>query len=249
MKTCFGHFLAFFLLAATATNLQAQSGSIDLAFGENGYVKRNIGNGGQFHGLLLQTDGKIITLGKNFSPAFKISRFQANGENDNSFGSDGTVTFLDISAYCLSGGLLPDGKIMLAFGKSPSSSNNQDELKLLRLNTDGSIDNSFGLDGSVVIPNTGILNQCAERIHVLSNGDMILIGGKAEDGNAIHVVRVKANGTLDESFAQNGVLSINLTGGLGKIMSSFQAPNRIAIATTATSLNKLSVFRIFDNGV
>jgi len=62
------------------------TGDLDTAFGTMGSLKTDFGRGDTAHGVLLQTDGKIILLGKadvttDYFSDFAIARLTANGSN------------------------------------------------------------------------------------------------------------------------------------------------------------------------
>jgi len=96
--------------------------------------------------LAPQPDGKILLAGQSYNPVssnddFSVARLNADGTLDTSLDSDGKA-IVDIGGSNQGRSLtvLPDGKILL------SGSSNGD-FSVIRLNTDGSLDTSFGSDG------------------------------------------------------------------------------------------------------
>lgn len=128
------------------------NGSIDTTFGTNGIVTTNFGSGSDsITHLALQTDGKIIAVGSvtiGGSVDFGLARYNSNGSLDNSFGTNGLVTTLigttDIPRAVL---IQSDGKIV-AIGQANIAGIN--EIALVRYNTNGFIDTTFGTNGLVI---------------------------------------------------------------------------------------------------
>jgi uncharacterized delta-60 repeat protein len=121
-------------------------------------------------------------------------------------------------------------------------------LSVARLNANGSIDNDFGTDGIVTVPNAGSTRKVSETLHVLDNGDFIVVGAGPISSKKIMVVKVMANGTLDDSFGQDGVRSLNTFDDVDLLKSAPQANNRIVIASIGYGSTVLNVHQIFDNG-
>jgi uncharacterized delta-60 repeat protein len=96
----------------------------------------------------------------------------------------------------------PDGKIVLS-GFTTLTSSGGDFL-VMRLNTDGSFDQSFGTGGKASFAiSPGALNDQANTVLLQSDGKIVL-GGCVQCNTAssdFAVIRVNANGTRDTSFA------------------------------------------------
>lgn len=90
-----------------------------------------------------------------------------------------------------------DGKIVAAGGTIESSG--KTDIALLRYNTDGSLDTSFGTGGIVVTSLSA--STLAEKVTIEANGT-IVVGGYIVDtnGDDFLVARYTANGKLDTSF-------------------------------------------------
>jgi uncharacterized delta-60 repeat protein len=128
------------------------NGTIDSSFGTNGVVTfdGNSGGFGIFSSVELMPDGNIIAAGVSYvSDDFLIMRFSQDGIVDSTFGTNGTVTidFNNESNSCQSINRQADGKLIVS-GSSQGFSNDT-HFSIARLNTDGSIDSSFGIDGKI----------------------------------------------------------------------------------------------------
>jgi uncharacterized delta-60 repeat protein len=189
-------------------------GSPDQTFGTNGIVSLMLGFKNEPFAILQQPDGKIVVGGsftvENFS-AFQtfMARFNADGSPDASFGTNGVRTFLaGDSAIAIPGhftalGLLPDGQI-LALDLIGTSSN------LFRINTDGSPDLTFGVNGSV-----NLLLQdfefAANDMMILHDGNVLLWGSdnSNQDNNQLAVVKLHPDGTFFTEFGDSGIVRYN----------------------------------------
>lgn len=140
--------------------------------------------------LLRQPDGKII-IGGRFSEFNGVSRngiarLNADGTLDESFnpgtGTDGIVYALAVQA---------DGKILV--GGEFTLFNGLTATKLMRLNADGTIDNSFAVS---------VGNGSVNGIAVQSNGKIIAVGSFYEFNGEIKgsLIRLNMDGSTDTSF-------------------------------------------------
>lgn len=162
-------------------------GSRDVSFDTTNAV-----SSGTVYGLALQTDGKLLVVGSftkyNGTTANRIVRLNPNGELDASFvtGTAATSTIDDVV-------IAPDGKIIL-LGTFSSFNGNSNYSKLVRLNTDGSIDSAFSIG-------TGF-DDAIEAIAVQSDGKIIVGGSFLNYNGSSHhrIVRLNINGGVDSSF-------------------------------------------------
>lgn len=188
-------------------------GNIDNTFGNNGIVQTNIGNDSQSAGgLKIQSDGKIIISGttENYSPwnsDILLMRFNNDGSPDNTFADNGQLIInidevegnptLDYGIEIL---LQPGGKIIVIGNTDISGS----KLVLIRLNSDGLVDTTFGTSGYVFdfFNTTYDLFTCA----ALQDDNKIIVGGESSYGgnNAFALIRFEANGAIDNSFGTSG---------------------------------------------
>ena len=186
-----------------------EDGSQDLSFGNNGTVITNISNndkGDYCYSLALQPDGKIVIGGiSNISNDFNtcLLRFNSDGTPDISFDDDGIVTTIDHSnAQALA--IQPDGKILVT----------GDGLTTARYNADGSVDSSWGTIGVVYTDPAGH-GGASNDIGVQPDGK-IVIAGFAYDtiistGWDILIVRYNPDGTMDNSFDNDGLVFTSLS--------------------------------------
>ncbi|CAI2765889.1 T9SS type A sorting domain-containing protein [Flavobacterium collinsii] len=177
-------------------------GNLDLSFGTKGYSMIKFGNEkSDVRKIGIQSDGKIILSGRSgerFAYA-AIARLNTDGTLDTTFGTNGiTKNILGSESDLQSIHILPNDK-MIAVGYVL---NDNSDILILKLNADGTYDNSFGNNGVQVI-NFDSLSQRA--FCSVMNGDKILIGGSVSNPTeASLLVQLNANGSIDTSFGTNG---------------------------------------------
>ncbi|MBL8802775.1 MAG: delta-60 repeat domain-containing protein [Planctomycetes bacterium] len=141
--------------------------------------------------LALQPDGKVVVGGDfwtfNGTPYRHLVRLNSDGSVDTSFAT-GTGAGALVEAVAVQ----PDGKVLVAgsFGLF----NGQPRGCIARLNSDGSLDSSFGLGGGA--------NMTVRALALQSDGK-VLIGGEFNEVGGIfrsRIARLNANGDLDTSF-------------------------------------------------
>lgn len=200
-------------LVLTTNTFAQPAGSLDPTFGTAGKVLVSINSGeAKAHSIALQSDGKIIAVGHSTSPLtgkdFTIVRLLSDGTLDNTFGINGIVTTdvqLGSEDYAYSVALQADGKIILA-GSSDDGVNRN--AALVRYNSDGTIDSTFGVNGIVL---TDFENAQQDeirvvKIHALTGN--IVVGGSTVISTTVSkpvVARYLSNGTLDNTFNSNGI--------------------------------------------
>ena len=129
------------------------NGSVDLTFGNQGNTVTNLTNtNDRATGVALQTDGKIVVSGFTGSNFFNpvVVRYNSNGLLDASFGSGGIIIFQNIIGQFDDVEVQPDGKILLGGFTLNLTGDNQSDFLLVRLLSNGQLDQSFGTGGIVI---------------------------------------------------------------------------------------------------
>jgi uncharacterized delta-60 repeat protein len=190
-----------------------RDGSPDTAFGTGGKVITQVGtqgNDGAF-AVAVQTDGKIVVAGASDQGGathldFAVLRYKADGSLDSGFGQGGKVVadFAGDTDRAWAVALQPDGKIVVGGEANTGTGATGVDFALLRLNTDGSLDTSFGNGGKVLTPiaaSTG-----SDAVHSLAlqtvQGELriLAVGGEGD----FRAARYHADGTLDTGFGTQG---------------------------------------------
>ncbi|HNL77273.1 MAG TPA: DUF4347 domain-containing protein, partial [Accumulibacter sp.] len=173
----------------------------------SGKVTTAIGTGNDSGtSTLVQPDGKVLVAGYALVDStynFALLRYNTDGTLDTSFGSGGKVTTA-IGASSDSGNsvaIQTDGKILVAGNTWNGNSN---DFGLVRYNTDGSLDTSFGTGGKVTTA-VGAGDDFASSVYVQTDGKIVVAGTTVISGNYdFALVRYNANGSLDASFGTGG---------------------------------------------
>lgn len=192
-----------------------EDGARDPSFGKDGRVLTHLGplNGGAF-ALAIQPNGRIIvggfreTWNRHKRTEGVLIRYLSNGAIDHSFGSHGEVRFKPRKGQAKVDdvALLPSGKILVAGGF-------HDDFLLARLLPNGSPDPSFGGGGGRVLTDVDGSGYCADSqcayasSLAVSHGYIVLAGNAANMRDLFTAVtRYRANGKLDRSFGDKGVV-------------------------------------------
>lgn len=184
------------------------AGALDPTFGNGGFVT-NFPGGAE--ATAIQSDGKIL-VGGSSNGAFVVTRYNANGTLDTSFGSGGSTTVNLHHTKSNLDALTVDstGHIVLA-GYTETHSGGTD-FALVRLNGNGSVDRTFGSKGEVL---TAGGNNGSEWDAVAIDSDgKILTAGWGNNGQTGFgaLARYNANGSLDSSFGGSGLIMTYLGG-------------------------------------
>jgi uncharacterized delta-60 repeat protein len=184
------------------------AGSLDLGFGIGG--KSIVQGTGQGFDATLQSDGKIVIVG-GLNGDFSIARINPGGSPDSTFGSNGVVTTDLGSSQDQAEGVViqPDGKIVVA-GFMLSINTGRD-FAVVRYNSNGTLDTTFGAGGIVTTDFNG-LNDQAGDVLLQPDGKILALGTatvSSTDSN-FALARYNANGSLDNSFGTAGKVTTNI---------------------------------------
>ncbi len=165
-------------------------GSLDASFGTGGITVTSVqGYYDEINHLSLQGNGKIVATGTTTYDAFGTTqnsfmalRYDANGILDAAFGNAGMLiaSIGTKDDKCFSNVIQQDGKIILA-GYTTDASVNLNFV-MLRLNTDGTYDTSFGngaiVETSIVFGTTNY-NDHGQSVALQADGKIVLLGHTA----------------------------------------------------------------------
>ncbi len=228
-------------------------GSLDTNFGIGGIVATDVGSDYDYvSSIAIQSDGKIVSAGRMWNGnqyVFALTRHNTNGLLDANFGTEGIVTtaignFQDI-AYSVA--IQSDGKIVAA----GENYNGSKDFALVRYNTDGSRDASFGTDGIVTtMVESG--HDHAYSVAIQSDGKIVAIGYSNNGSNDdFAVVRYETDGTLDTNFGTDGIVTTAIGSSGDRAYSvAIQSDGKIVAAGLAYLANKnqFALVRYDTNG-
>ena len=185
-----------------------QDGTLDTSFNGNGQVDTDFGGGDEAKGIAIQSNGKIILVGRtwvNYAEDFAIARYNLNGQLDTSFNGNGKVTTdFGEGEKANAVAIQPDGRIVVA------GSGGYGKFALARYNPNGSLDTSFSGDGKVITDFGGQFVSCSANAVALQPDGKIIAAG--EYGGYFAVVRYNQDGTEDATFDGDGRVITNILG-------------------------------------
>jgi uncharacterized delta-60 repeat protein len=223
-------------------------GSLDSSFSDDGKLtffsinKNDYGNA-----VTVQPDGKILVAGYSsdyYGEHFIIKRLNSDGSYDASFSAEyGGGYYSRAESIAVQ----PDGKILVA-GYAVTEDNgyydffhewhhnfNNYNFRLLRLNHDGTLDETFGenLNGVVDADLTG-KNDYGYSVIVQPDGKIVIAGEITRGGGTdLALVRYDSWGMLDTSFDGDGKVIADadrIVSGEGCTSMTWQSDGKIVLA-------------------
>lgn len=214
--------LTWFISAQMA---QAAAGDLDPTFGTGGMVTTDINRSTDIaNAVAVQADGKSVVVGTTYknndfsSEDFVVTRYNTDGTLDSTFGRGGKVRtdFPGLAAVPSSVVIQSDGKIVVAGGAFPlfTFSGN---IKVVRYNSNGSLDTSFGAGG--IVTTNFPQGSYAFDVALQTDGKIIAAGTVFVDFNIgdssntdFALARYNPDGTPDATFGSGGQVSTDFVG-------------------------------------
>ncbi len=233
------------LLAVGSQPALAASGGLDPSFGQGGTVILSTSPRLTVLDFALQRNDRIVFAGTtpklhDHTPKYAVGRLRADGELDPSFGSGG-ITIIPLldpdrtpcavhvpriarheqTAWAIS--LTSDGGILVA-GRGCGK-----EIVIVKLDHDGAIDPSFGVEGVVRTPVRGL--AVVTDMTVTQDGEIVVVG--VNTGEEAVVAEYRPSGVLDDRFAHDGVRAVDLSNDFTFVSSvAVQPDHEVFIAGT-----------------
>ncbi|HWE32417.1 MAG TPA: hypothetical protein VG410_02970 [Solirubrobacteraceae bacterium] len=225
------------------------NGHRDTSFGRNGWAIVPISSSATGTSIALQTNGDILLGGSGRDiatgeEALAAVRLLANGRLDPSFGIGGIALVPVGNAAVANGiGIQSSGQIVLA----GTAVNGHDEFVAARLNTNGTLDASFGSNGiELLSPIAAAWGLAIER-----DGSLVL-GGEEQNAQGTWnymAARLTANGTPDPGFGANGVVIIPIGVYAAGLAVTVQSDGKIILAGNVIEKNRLvATVRLLGDG-
>jgi uncharacterized delta-60 repeat protein len=204
-------------------------GELDTGFSGDGKLVEGESSSDIFYGVAIQPDGKIIAVGQRFSDVgnqFSIRRYLLNGDIDLSFYGSTFASTNYPNGIARAILLLPNGKILVT-GESNGN------FMTIRLNADGTLDNTFSGDGMVATDLAGS-TDFAKAMALQNDGKTVVTGGSMVSGKyTIGMARYNPDGSPDNNFGIGGVLFTPVgTGNDVANAVAIQDDGRIVVAGT-----------------
>jgi uncharacterized delta-60 repeat protein len=193
-------------------------GSLDGSFGNGGVVTQqlSVGAGSSIvRSLAIQSDGKIVIAGQATDAghtAVMVARLNPDGTFDSSFNSTGVLVSQQGSPSITSPSSEADSLILqgskIVIGGRARDSNKNEQFMVLRLNSDGSFDSSFGSGGAVIQQLAAGTRSAVTSLALQSDGK-IIAGGDTFDGSQEDFMVARLNGSdgsFDSTFGSGGTV-------------------------------------------
>ncbi len=190
-------------------------GSFDESFGTNGIATFNPSSRFDFiKAVLVQEDGKIITVGEGQTEgtnyAVFVARQNPDGTLDQTWGANGGISYFkaDPMVYkneAYDAKIGPDGMLYIA-GHIFDSSNGDSKGFILCLDENGFENANYGNNGYAISEGGNGINFTG--IAIDEHGRCIVSGYTQHDTDTLFVRRYNTAGLTDPSFGTNGTLKI-----------------------------------------
>jgi uncharacterized delta-60 repeat protein len=231
------------IIGSLSVGVSAQA-ELDTSFNSTGIQTISFGMAAAANDVAVQADNKIVLTGRCAPGAtlkLCLARYNENGSLDTTFGGQGFV-FTDLPegfGVAIQG----DGKIV-AVGYATLSQTSE-SMAIVRYNSDGTLDSSFGSAGKV-IANVGLYGLTrGNEVAIQPDGRILVVGTSAPfqmfppvplvyEG---FVARYLANGTLDSSFGSGGVFHLNMSDATKATSIALQTDGKILIGGYRDSSN------------
>ena len=222
-----------------------ESGALDTSFSGDGIHRPNINQQGYdpLYRLVVQPDGKIVTVGTSFHNNVTrpfLLRYQENGELDFTFGNQGGFIVHALNMPGEMTGLVRQSTGRFVALTVGSTSGSQNVGRAYRFNADGTLDNGF------VSPFFGSFD--AQELLLLPDDRMVVGGSQLQTDSVlrdIKLTRMNADGSADLSFGNDGTVLIDVANNSNDMFADVidQADGSVAVAATSIiSKNRSPVF-------
>jgi len=179
------------------------NGQLDASFGKNGAATFTdptlINSDYEGEKILVQANGKIAVAGRA-DDFYAVWQFTSSGKGDTAFGQNGLQILTSYQRDHRAPDLnIQSGKLLLTFPKIGAGG---EPIMLIRLNSNGAIDQTFGNFGESLTNLQGIINgsDCNFGTVVESDGKITIGGKTAEDYVSKELVRKLSDGSPDPTF-------------------------------------------------
>ncbi len=218
MKSIFIIFISIFTIKVNAQQgTELKPGALDESFANGGkYIL--FSNPGNVNHTTVQQDDKILQTGGYYGDAFNgilLVRYEKDGRLDNKFGDSGFV-LTKLSPYYGEMGqkvaALENGKTLVMVTMKYATTYVSGGIGVLRYNSDGTLDSSFGENGLAVTFFSNGIDQpsvTSDNLVVQEDGKILIDGDYNPDREAafsdLFVIRYTQEGKTDRSFGVNGI--------------------------------------------
>lgn len=182
----------------------------------DGMVQAVAGDSSEFNALCMLPDEKIMAAGTYYASGaarFFLSRHIYNGARDNTYGTNGVRIDSEMPAgsKAVAAAALWDNKMVVC---GYNNSDTECSMLLVRYNTDGARDYSYGTEGMVTITQGAGTYMLPKRMMLLSGDKLLVLGTYAVKGSGqeLFIAMYTKEGKADTSFGTGGMVRLGVTG-------------------------------------
>lgn len=207
-------------------------GSMDASFGDNGNVVwMPVDDLFDVLDVAVQADGRIIFTGEHVPEANDdvVGRYMPDGTLDETFNGTGT-TYWDFGPNndeLRQVELDAQGRIIVLATQTSAGSFHSGNLA--RMNTDGTLDLTFGTNGFAAL-NTPSTGRVPRSFCIQSDGKLVVTGSSGAPGRNLYLARFDADGQLDADFGDAGYTFLDLPNNEGGIGIATTADDKLVVA-------------------
>jgi uncharacterized delta-60 repeat protein len=184
---------------------------------------------------------KLFILALILFTAYSLSAQTCPGCLDTTFGNGGVVV-ASVNGGTASGwanaiAIQPDGKIVVAVESSNAENTSAWDFYVLRFDSTGSLDSTFGTGGVVRFAFSAEADHEWPASIAIQGDGKILVAGRADANYNVGVARLNSDGSFDSAFGAAGKLTFTLVARQSAIPNSIiaQSDGRIAIGLNANN--------------
>ena len=226
------------------------NGQVDSSFGSSGTTILDTTGDlfEQANDIAVQADGKIVVVGQSYGTTvdFVVTRLNADGSLDTTFDGDGIKLIDWGGVYDLANAaaIQADGKIVVGGNVHASNAfSSHSDFGIVRLNSDGSVDTTFGASGFVQTDFGTTFSDTLNDIEIDASGAILAIGQALVDTgsgfkNDVALARYSSSGALDNTFGSGGLVTTAISATTGPdeaVASVLQADGKILVAASTTT--------------
>lgn len=239
------------LVILLVNNCNASIHYLDTTFGKNynGISSTIIGNSSQVNSIVF-ANNKLVAAGScaiNSVQNIAVARYNIDGTLDTKFGSNGIVTTLSGTSSTANGVVVDTSGRVIVAGSSSST-----KIILVRYNTNGSPDLTFGTGGIVTFTIPSNTSTAVSGVVLDANGK-IVVGGTTilSSKNNLFAARFNASGSIDTTFNTTGYKTLTANSGYTASSIKIDANAKIVLGgsrTTNASKTNFLLVRLNNNG-
>ncbi|MBA1242573.1 calcium-binding protein [Pseudomonas japonica] len=223
------------------------NGTLDTTFGDYGraLIDAQVSFENEKYSLAVQADGSILVSSPYFGGKgnYDVIRLSSLGVPDAEFNANAQASIPDNIGRSYGAVSAAENGTVLVTTVDP------DNLNMVRLNADGTPDESFGDHGYLTFASPVEWGSDAVQAQVLANGQLLVAGNLLQNEFPYAVMRVNTDGSLDTRFGHDGMVSFDsslLSYGDGGI--TVQADGKVVLSGNSYEYDTANIVRLNADG-